>query len=286
MNMKPSRSKQRTILIVCLVLIAVCAIANTWGNLTVRATHYTHKSARIPVAFDGYKIAQISDLHNAEFGQNNRQLIEILDAEKPDIICITGDLIDSTNTNTIIAGNFVRQAVQIAPCYYVTGNHEAWIGDQFKALEVALANAGVAILHDKVLNLPKENDTLQIIGLDDPDFLSDNASLSARPSLEKLKGMNLSNDFRLLLSHRPELFDSYASNGIDLTLSGHAHGGQFRLPFIGGIIAPNQGMLPEYDAGKYVESRSTMIVSRGIGNSVIPVRLNNRPEIVIVTLSR
>ena len=90
--------------------------------------------------------------------------------------------------------------------------------------------------------------------------------------------------YAILLSHRPELFETYAACGVDLVLSGHAHGGQFRLPFIGGLIAPNQGLFPKYDAGLFTDGNTNMIVSRGIGNSIIPIRFNNRPEIVLLEL--
>ena len=91
--------------------------------------------------------------------------------------------------------------------------------------------------------------------------------------------------YTILLSHRPELFEVYAENNIDLIFSGHAHGGQFRIPFVGGLIAPNQGLFPKYDAGIYEEGNTTMVVSRGIGNSIVPFRINNRPEIVLVELA-
>ena len=88
----------------------------------------------------------------------------------------------------------------------------------------------------------------------------------------------------ILLSHRPELFESYVSCNIDLVLSGHAHGGQFRLPFIGGLIAPDQGIFPKYDAGLFTNGSTNMIVSRGLGNSIIPIRFNNRPEVIVIEL--
>ena len=91
-------------------------------------------------------------------------------------------------------------------------------------------------------------------------------------------------EYTILLSHRPELFDLYVETEMDLVFSGHAHGGQFRLPFVGGLVAPNQGFFPKYDAGQFNEENTTMIVSRGVGNSIIPIRFNNRPEIVLVTL--
>ena len=124
----------------------------------------------------------------------------------------------------------------------------------------------------------------QLIGLDDPDFTDGSSYDPERLFENKLQNMDLEPGFTILLSHRPELFPAYSASGIDLILSGHAHGGQFRIPFIGGVAAPNQGFFPKYDAGEYHESGTTMIVSRGIGNSVIPVRINNRPEVVMIEL--
>ena len=101
----------------------------------------------------------------------------------------------------------------------------------------------------------------------------------------KLEELHTEDDvFTILLSHRPELFDIYADHGMDLILSGHAHGGQFRLPFIGGLVAPNQGLFPEYDAGIYTEGNTNMLVSRGVGNSILPFRINNRPEVILIEL--
>ena len=132
--------------------------------------------------------------------------------------------------------------------------------------------------------LTKGSETIQIAGLDDPDFTERDTYIQDSMVQTKISNLSLSDEYCILLSHRPELFEEYVSEEVDLVLSGHAHGGQFRVPFIGGIIAPNQGLFPKYDAGKYSKNHTTMIVSRGIGNSIIPVRINNRPEIVIVEL--
>lgn len=226
----------------------------------------------------------MSDLHNAEFGKNNSTLIKLIKKEKPDIIALTGDLVDSSKTNIEIAEQLVHHLVEIAPCYYVTGNHEAWLGEQYQELENILLAESVVVIRDKSVQLTKNNETIQIVGLDDPNFTDRDPSIQQSILETKLNNMNLTNDYSILLSHRPEAFKAYVAQDIDLVLSGHAHGGQFRLPFIGGVIAPNQGLFPKYDAGMYSENNTTMIVSRGIGNSIIPIRLNNRPEIVSVEL--
>ena len=125
------------------------------------------------------------------------------------------------------------------------------------------------------------------MGIEDPSFQEDylfgDSESVARQAIENLQ--NESDGYMILLSHRPELFDLYVETEMDLVFSGHAHGGQFRLPFIGGLVAPNQGFFPKYDAGQFKEENTTMIVSRGVGNSIIPIRINNRPEIIVARLT-
>lgn len=275
--------KRKKILFIAAIAIVLVAWT-VWSNVTVGTTHYTVTSNRLPSSFDHYKIVIVSDVHNAEFGVNNSWLIRQIKKESPDIIAITGDLVDSSKTDIEIAGKLVHQLVEIAPCYYVTGNHEAWLGSQYQELENVLLDESVVTLHDNAVPLTKDHETIQLVGLDDPDFTDRDASIQASMLEAKINSMNLSGSYCILLSHRPEAFDAYVTENMDLVLSGHAHGGQFRLPFAGGIIAPNQGLFPKYDAGMYSENNTTMIVSRGIGNSIIPVRFNNRPEIVSVEL--
>ena len=179
----------------------------------------------------------------------------------------------------------VQKLIKIASCYYVTGNHEAWMGQRFSELERKLLDEKVEVLRDRVIQLEKDQQSIQIAGVDDPDFADRDRSIQSSVLLSKIKDLKLSDEYCVLLSHRPELFDTYVSEHVDMVLSGHAHGGQFRLPFVGGIIAPNQGLFPKYDAGIYTKEQTTMIVSRGIGNSVIPVRFNNRPEVVMIELN-
>ena len=228
----------------------------------------------------------VSDLHNAEFGENNVRLLELLSESRPDIIVITGDLVDSGHTDIDIAISFAEEAARIAPVYYVTGNHEARLS-QYDRLRNGLEAADVSMLEDRAVELERDGEKITLVGLSDPDFTVRGDIFGEVPAMVSTKLESLADtesSYTILLSHRPELFESYAGSGIDLVLSGHAHGGQFRLPFIGGLVAPNQGLFPKYDAGLYTESSTQMVVSRGIGNSIIPVRFNNRPEIVIVEL--
>lgn len=278
------KKPKRVILMTLIVFFAIFTVINLWENITVGTTFFKITSDRLPASFNGFKIAQISDLHNAELGQDHSEIIRILKEEKPQIIVITGDLIDSNHLDMDTAISFVQQAVNIAPCYYVTGNHEAWIKENYQKLEDRLLDSNVIILHDEVVIFERDSESIQLIGLDDPEFSDQDSYIQQIVLSTKLSNLNLDNRFRLLLSHRPEAFDAYVDNNIDLVLSGHTHGGQFRLPFIGGVVAPNQGFFPKVDAGEYHQFNTTMIVSRGLGNSIIPIRINNRPEVVIVEL--
>ena len=277
-------NRKKSALLLISIAVVIFAVWTVWGNATVGVTHYTVASDRLPQAFNHFKIVVVSDFHNAEFGKENDTLIKLIEKEKPDIIAFTGDLVDSRRTDIETAEDLVRNLAEIAPCYYVTGNHEARLGEQYQKLEKILLEENVVVLHDRYTELTRNNETILIAGLEDPNFTDINSAVHNSMLKTKLDGMNLSDSYCVLLSHRPEAFEAYKSAGADLVLSGHAHGGQFRLPFIGGIAAPNQGLFPKYDGGMYSENHTTMIVSRGVGNSIIPVRINNRPEIVCVEL--
>ena len=283
MKKKLSQKKRIPLTILTFTLLFL-AVWTVWGNTALMVSRITISSSRIPPGFSGFRIAQVSDLHNAEFGNGNSKLLQIISETAPDAIVITGDLVDASHTNIDIAVDFAKAASQIAPVYYVTGNHEAAL-PQYNALKIGLESASVVVLEDTVIQLECNGNTLTLIGLSDPNF----TTRSDVSSMVETKLNALSPDdscYTILLSHRPELFDAYVSSGIDLVFSGHAHGGQFRLPLIGGLIAPNQGFFPKYDAGLYSEGKTNLVVSRGIGNSIIPLRFNNRPEVVLVELHR
>lgn len=281
MAKKRRQCRRRMLRVFGVILILIAALI-AWAAIDSRnidVTRFTVSGA--PEAFSGFKIAQISDLHNAEFGTDNQKLIDILISEAPDAIVITGDLIDARRTNTEIAESFARRCMEIADCYYVPGNHEARLGDTYDAFESALIADGVNVLRNGSVRIRKEMDAIHIIGVDDPAFAkASDAITNLDAALEALS----SDDFTILLAHRPELIDEYSKWGIDLVLSGHAHGGQIRLPGIGGLYAPGQGFFPRYTSGNYMVGDTEMIVSRGIGNSAFPLRVNDRPEVVIVTL--
>ena len=271
---------------VLIVFLTALVIWIAWGNTALELNTYIITSSRLPENFDGYRIAHVSDLHNAQIGTGNEKLLAMLRNADPDMIAITGDLIDSRNTNVGIALEFVQKAMEIAPCYYVAGNHEARV-NAYKELAAGMASVGVIILEDASIEISIAGDTITLIGVNDPSFQTEYLFGDSEAVMRsKLSTLHIDGDgFTILLSHRPELFEVYESHDIDLILSGHAHGGQFRLPFIGGIVAPNQGFFPEFDAGLYTKDNTNMLTSRGIGNSIIPFRINNRPEVILVELN-
>lgn len=262
-------------LLLSLVLFVISlAIFLHWNNTALQVTNYTISSERIPGSFDGFKIVQISDLHNTEFGKGNSRLLDKIREQAPDIIVITGDIVHASPMD--IALSFAQQVTQIAPTYYVPGNHEHRM--DYASLFAGLQEAGVTLLLNQSTVIEKNGAQLCLLGIEDPKFYPDEAVE------EKLLPLICEDAYHILLSHRPELFDTYVQCGADLVFTGHAHGGQFRLPFVGGLYAPSQGIFPKYDAGVFTEEKTNMVVSRGIGNSSFPFRLFNRPEIVVVTL--
>ena len=269
---------------ICLVVISAWIVL---GNTNLEITEYYVTSSKIPDSFDGFEIAQVSDLHNAEFGEGNSDLLALLSEVEPHVIVLTGDLIDSRHTDMDIALDFAGKAVQIAPVYYVTGNHEARV-PEYEQLKTGLTDLGVTVLENQKVQITKDGESITLMGIQDPSFRTDylfgDAKSVSSQAITSLQ--NESDGFTVVLSHRPELFDLYVDTGVDLVFSGHAHGGQFRLPVVGGLVAPNQGFFPKYDAGQFIEENTTMIVSRGVGNSIIPLRINNPPEIVVVELER
>ena len=282
--MKQTGKKQWLLAVACMVILFMWIL---YGNSKLVITDYQVSSDRIPESFDGFRIVQISDLHNARFGKENEKLLERLSHAEPDVIVLTGDLVDSRRTDLDIALSFAARAVQIAPVYYVPGNHEARI-PEYEQLKSDLTEARVTVLENQKVRLDRDGMYITLMGIPDPSFYTDYLLGDSRAvAAQAIKNLqNKTDGYTVLLSHRPELFDIYVAEEVDLVFSGHAHGGQFRIPFIGGLVAPNQGFFPKYDAGQFQRENTTMIVSRGVGNSILPVRINNPPELVVVELNR
>lgn len=277
------------IAIIVISLVLIFLLMGIYCNKNLKANIYKVASKKIPKGFEGFRIAQISDLHNCEQGKSNSKTLALLKNAHPDIIVITGDMIDSRHTKIDVAVDFAKKAVKIAPCYYVCGNHEARMPDEYAILLKKLKKAGVHTMQNEVIKIKKINDTITLIGAEDPyvtrrETNRENSEI-LDSTLQELLRYNES-AFTVLLVHRPEHIKVYAENNIDLALTGHTHGGQIKLPFIGGLFAPNQGFLPKYDSGFFKEKDTTLFISRGVGNSQFPVRFLNPPEIPIIELHK
>lgn len=283
--MMKTRKKFTMLAIVTVLILLIIWIA--YGNTDLEIYKYNVKSEDIPSEFDNFRIVQISDLHNAEFGENNEKLLLMLKQADADTIAITGDMIDSRNTGVDVAISFAQKAVNIAPVYYVNGNHESRVLGEYEKLKQGLTDAGVTILENSSADITIGDETISLIGINDPTFRMELVDDTMEQNIaHQLVSVIPDNDnYKVLLAHRPEYFDVYAGN-VDLVLSGHAHGGQFRIPFIGGLVAPGQGFFPEYYEGSHIKENTEMIVSRGIGNSIIPFRINNKPEIIVAELTK
>lgn len=270
---------------IILIIIIMTSLYLYYENNKLQISNYNIINDSIPNDFNNYKILQISDFHNTKSKILTKDLIKEIKKQNPNIIVLTGDIIDSRKIDINIAINFIKEINDIAPIYFISGNHEANINN-YQEFQDKLKENNVIILDNKVQILEMNESKINLIGIDDPmmkhsPYESDEDIVNSELKLIDYNKKNYS----ILLSHRPELFETYVNNDIDLVLSGHSHGGQIRIPFIGGLVAPNQGLFPKYTSGKNENNKTTMIISRGIGNSFLPFRINNRPELIIITLN-
>lgn len=260
-------------IVIFILIIISCIFFVYWQNNHIVISRYEFDE---DIEGEIVKIVQISDLHNKEFGEDNETLINKIKELEPDIIVLTGDFIDSSHTDIEVAVTAAEQ-MAVIPVYFITGNHELELDtEEYIELQDNLEEAGVHVLYNEVIDW---NDDIQIIGLDDGRLKSTDSTLESL--MEECDEDKVS----VLLAHEPQEIDWYVECGADIVLSGHAHGGQIRIPFTNiGVVAPNQGLFPEYTAGIYTDSGTSMVVSRGLGNSILPLRMFNQPEIVEITI--
>ena len=227
------------------------------------------------------KIAVIADLHSCDYGENQKILVDSIREEKPDLIVMVGDILDEklAEDNAMI---FMEQIGEAYPCYYVSGNHEYW-GGQVEAIKLQIEDYNIQVLEGDHVTLDLAGTRIGISGIDDPKVGREIWDSQLEAAAEGIDTMQ----YNLLLSHRPEKFEVYNAYGFDLVISGHAHGGQWRLPgLINGLFAPNQGLFPAYAGGVYTGGDQQMIVSRGLAKESTRVpRFYNRPELVMITLN-
>ena len=270
-------------------LLVLGLILGFWQGRTLRLASYTVEAKELPDAFDGYTIVQISDLHDAYFGQGQRNLMALIDAAQPDAIVFTGDLVHGVEQGADNALCCIEQAVQRAPVFVVSGNHEGRadaVG--YEAFCAQLAARGVHLLDDRKVIVERSGQQICLVGVHDPCFDAHGRADEDAPweIMQRTLQTILQGESRytVLLSHRPERLTLYAQQGVDLVLCGHTHGGQIRLPLVGALYVPNQGVFPPYAYGMYVQKDTQMIVSAGLGSSQVPVRFFCPPEVMQITL--
>lgn len=268
------------------LIIALLVVFLYFQNNKIDRTYYEIKNEN---AAKSFRIVHLSDLHSKPF----KKALKITQDLKPDVICITGDFINDRGKNRNKMLEYASSLCKTAPVYYITGNHERRL-DDFEELMQELSNAGFNVLLNECVHNDELN--LTILGLDEnqADFedykARKNGTFVYRDMSKFINELENSSGFRLLLSHFPENFSAvyemnYSKYDFDLQLSGHAHGGQFCLPFIGPVFSPGQGLFPKFAKGSFGD-RPKMVVSRGLGNAEFPFRLFNHPEINIIDISK
>ncbi len=251
------------------------------SNQVLEVTRYDVSLQRLPPAFEGLKVVLLADLHGKVFGPENTTLFEMVAAEKPDLIALAGDFVES-NAGLSKMRSLCLGLQDIAPTYYVTGNHE-WAARMVPQTKALLQETNVTMLQNQFVYLQKGEARICLAGVDDPNGPWDMPSV-----MDVVRKARAEEDgFVLLLSHRYDRLDTYAQANVDLVLSGHAHGGILRLPFTEGLIGPGRNWFPTNTAGVIREQGTVMVVSRGLGSSdlsSLPLRMFNQPEIVSITL--
>ncbi len=275
--------KLRRFFLVLLILAALLGLA-VWDSQTRLVTdEFTVGNSLLPDAFEGFRIVHLSDLHATSFGEGNERLLSAVRDAEPDIICVTGDMVDGPREEE---EDYVRTLMTgltaIAPVYFVSGNHEwavGWARELFDLLE----ELGVTVLRNKYVTLERDGARIVLAGVDDPNGLRDQKTPE-----EVMKDIDETypGDYVVMLAHRDTELETWSRLGVDLVLCGHAHGGLIRLPFTDGLVAPGQGLFPTWTAGVYEEGGTQMLVSRGFTGSHGCPRLFNNPEIAVAVLGK
>lgn len=289
--MKNKRARRRgwTWLVAIAAVLAAGWIWFQWQCWGIETTVTQVDLPGLPGEFDGLRIAHLSDIHGHEYGENSAELLAMVAEQEPDLILLTGDLVDQKSQLTMIPP-LAKGLAAIAPTYYVTGNHEwsvEWGGEKdfVHTLKTLLTGNGVTVLSNQYEVLERNGGSVVLVGIDDPNGYADQKTpeeLAAEIEAEQ-PGL-----FTILLAHRNDAFDRYAAAGYDFVLSGHGHGGIIRLPFTDGLLSPARTLFPTWTAGVYTLGDSTLFVSRGLGNNTVPIngfRLFNRPDLAILELN-
>lgn len=269
-----------TALIILALIAAAAAFLIKDSRDDLEISRYEVKSQKLPESFDGFKIVQLSDLHGAEFGEDGMGLVEKVKELELDIIALTGDFVTDEGDLAAVE-KLAARLVKLCPVYFVSGNHEFGSGLAVKVRNI-LERAGVKYLSNEYLTISRGEDGILLGGVEDPLAYAD--MLSPDELAQKMNDA-APDAFKILLGHRNYWMTEYPELPVDLIFCGHAHGGLIRIPGVGGLIGTDRRLFPDFDAGEYNNGRYTLIVSRGLGNSVPIPRVFNRPEIVCVELS-
>lgn len=281
------------ILIITLIILVAFSTFALISHFRLDITNYIIKNAKITRDF---KIVQLSDLHSREFRNDNKKIIDYIEKEKPDIIVMTGDMINAKNGDIAYLEKFINKLKEICKIYYVMGNREfRYNEDEFNKLISMLEENSVKVLNNSSDTINKNGNEINIYGLNYNNRNIEkyyefrrgsiyNKKYEIKNKLEDVFSIIDKDKYNILLTHSPNAFKKYASFGFDLIISGHIHGGVIRLPFAGGLLSPNATFFPKYDAGLFFEEGSVMCVSRGMGYGSLPFRILNNPEIVVINL--
>lgn len=269
-----------TALIILALIAAAAAFLIKDSREDLEISRYEVNSKKLPESFDGFKIVQLSDLHGAEFGEDGMELVEKVKELEPDIIALTGDFVTDEGDLAAVK-KLAGRLTELCPVYFVSGNHEFGSGLAVKVRNI-LERAGVKYLSNEYLTINRGEDEILLGGVEDPLAYAD--MLSPDELAQKMNDA-APDAFKILLGHRNYWMTEYPELPVDLIFCGHAHGGLIRIPGVGGLIGTDRRLFPDFDAGEYNNGRYTLIVSRGLGNSVPIPRVFNRPEIVCVELS-
>ena len=268
-----------TALIILALIAAAAAFLIKDSRDDLEISRYEVKSQKLPESFDGFKIVQLSDLHGAEFGDDGMELVEKVKELEPDIIALTGDFVTDEGDLAAVE-KLAGRLTELCPVYFVSGNHEFGSGLAVKVRNI-LERAGVKYLSNEYLTISRGEDGILLGGVEDPLAYAD--MLSPDELAQKMNDA-APDAFKILLGHRNYWMTEYPELPVDLIFCGHAHGGLIRIPGVGGLIGTDRRLFPDFDAGQFNNGRYTLIVSRGLGNSVPIPRIFNRPEIVCVEL--
>lgn len=284
------------IAVLLVVGIAVAVLLSSYENKRLAVEYYEIESEKIPEAFDGYRIVFLTDLHCAQFGENNQELIERIDECRPDMILVGGDMVisrESSNEEVPLA--LMKELSAKYPIYYADGNHELKLarneeifGVRYKDYVHSLKEYNIHHISNETIVIQSETGFISLTAFDLEKKYYQRFHVPRMPlsHMESVVGSSPGNIFHILLAHNPNYLKTYADWGSDLVLAGHFHGGMVRIPKFGGVISPQFQIFPKYDAGEFHEGETTMILSRGLGNHSIKLRLFNKPEISCIELKK